>query len=210
MLRRVVPYLAFGYLTLVGWTSRIRWDGLEHPEDLKRRGQNFIYAFWHSRQAFFTYTHRGEQAAIMVSKSKDGDLIAKVMALSRIRAVRGSSSRAALQGTRELIEAAEAGLCPGFTPDGPKGPARKVKPGVIYLAQKTGLPILPLTNSLSRKLVMRRAWDQFEVPLPFGRIVLTYGPPISVGKDDDPEKKALELEKALNQITDEADRQVEA
>src|SRR5207237_1253373 len=162
--------------------------------ELKRRGKSFIYAFWHARQALFTYTHRGTPAAVLVSKSKDGDIIAKVMSLSRINAVRGSSSRAALQGTRELLDAAAAGLCPGFTPDGPKGPPRKVKPGVIYLAQKTGLAIVPITNAASRKLVMRRAWDRFEVPLPFGRICVAYGAPITVAEGDDAEAKARELE----------------
>lgn len=208
LLRSIVPYLAFGYITFVGITSKIRWIGLEHVEQLERRGANFIYAFWHNRQVLFTYTHRGAHFAVMVSKSKDGDIIAKVMALSRIGAVRGSSSRAALQATRELMDVVAQGIGPAFSPDGPKGPARKVKSGVIFLAQKTGLPIIPITNATSRKLVFRRSWDQFQVPLPFAKCCVVHGAPISVSPNDDLEAKARELEQSLDRITDEADRLV--
>ena len=208
LLRRVVPFLVYGYLTVVGWTSRVRWDGREHLQALRKQGKNFIYAFWHAKQAMFTYTHRGQPVAIMVSKSKDGDIIANVMAHSRIRAVRGSSSRAAIQGTLELIDAAKQGYQPGFTPDGPKGPPRKVKSGVIYLAQKTGLPIVPITNAVSRKLIMKRAWDRFEVPLPFSDVRIVHGEPIRVSPGDDAEAKARELESALNRITAEAEARV--
>ncbi|MCX5788387.1 MAG: lysophospholipid acyltransferase family protein [Elusimicrobia bacterium] len=207
-LRSVAPYLAYSLLSFAGWTSRVRWLGLEHVERLKASGSAWIYAFWHQRQAFLTYTHRGSHANVLVSRSRDGEIIARVMELSRIEAVRGSSSRGAAVATRELVELGKAGKVLGITPDGPRGPARQVKPGALFLAQETGLPLLPLTVALSRRLQIERAWDHFQVPLPFARACVIYGAPIYVRPGDNEDAKTQELKAALDRITEEADRLV--
>lgn len=204
----LVPYLAYAYVTFVGWTTRLTRRGLEHPQAVHAAGRRFIYAFWHQRQVFFTWSHRGAGAAVMVSRSKDGELIAETMRLSRIGAVRGSSSRGGAAAARELIEAMKSGLDIGITPDGPKGPAREVKEGVIFLARQLNAPIIPITNALSNKLEIRKAWDRFQLPLPFGRAVVAYGPPIEVREGDDPKAKAAELKAALDRLTEEADAEV--
>jgi len=209
-LRRLIPYLAYSYITIVGLTTRLRWRGREHPEALRKAGRRFIYAFWHQRQVFFTWSHRGQPISILVSRSADGELIARTMELSRIRASRGSSSRGGAAGLMDMMQAMKDGFDVGFTPDGPKGPARQVKPGVIFLAQKLRVPIVPITNAVSRKLELRRAWDRFQVPLPFSRAVVRCGAPIVVGERDDASAKAEELRAALERITEEADREVRA
>ncbi|MBI4349784.1 MAG: lysophospholipid acyltransferase family protein [Elusimicrobia bacterium] len=205
MLRAAAPYLAYGIISLTGITSRLRVVGEEHRERLRRAGKGWIYAFWHQRQVLLTYTHRGDGAHILVSRSKDGELIAKVMELSGINAVRGSSSRGAAAATRELLDLAVHGGVIGFTPDGPKGPARQVKPGVLYLAKESGLPILPLASASSRRIELASAWDRFHIPLPFARTALVYAPPITVAATDDLDAKAAELKASLDRITDEAD-----
>lgn len=210
LIRAVVPYLAYGFLTFVKWTSRVRWEGLEHVEALQRENKNWIYAFWHNRQVLFSFTHRDTNSAIMVSQSKDGELIARTMVLSRIHPVRGSSSRKAVTATLEMIELSAKGVHTGLTPDGPKGPPRVVKPGALYLAQKTGLPILPITNATNRKLVLERSWDKYQVPLPFADSCVMYDAPIYVKEGDDLEAKARELTDALNKITERAERLVGA
>lgn len=204
----LVPYLAYAYVTFVGWTTRTRKRGYEHPARVHASGRRFIYAFWHQRQVFFTWSHRDARAAVLVSKSKDGELIAETMRLSRIGAVRGSSSRGGVAAAREMIEAMRSGLDIGITPDGPKGPAREVKDGVIFLARQLQAPILPITNALSNKLELAKAWDRFQVPLPFGRAVVAYGAPIEVREGDDPKAKAAELKAALDKLTEEADAEV--
>lgn len=208
MLRRLVPYLAYAYVTLVGWTTRLSVVRGDVPAGLRARDRRFIMAFWHQRQVFFTWTHRGDPAAVLVSRSKDGDLIAETMRLSRITAVRGSSSRGGAAAALEMMEVLRGGHDLGITPDGPKGPAREVKDGAIFLAKALDAPIVPITNALSSKLVLKKAWDRFHVPLPLGRAVVVYGDPIEVGPDDDPAAKAAELKAALDRITDEADRLV--
>lgn len=208
MLRALVPYAAYSFVSLIGWTSSIRWEGLEHREAAAAAGKGFIFTFWHQRQVFFTYTHRGEAAHVLVSRSKDGELIAKTMRLSNIGAVRGSSSKRAAGAARELAEILSRGEAIGITPDGPKGPAREVKPGVLFLAQKTGAPILPISNAVSRSIELRKAWDRFHVPLPFSRAAVVYGEPLSVSADDDLEVKARVLKERLDAITERADRLV--
>ena len=205
MLRRVVPYLAYAYVSFVGLTTRLTTIRGGIRDGLKAKDRRFIYAFWHQRQVFFTWAHRGVGAAVLVSRSKDGEMIADTMRLSDIAAVRGSSSRGAASAVRGLMEVLQGGLDIGITPDGPKGPAREVKDGVVFLAQKLGVPIVPVTNALSRRIEIRKAWDRFQVPLPFGRAVVAYGEPIDVGPDDDLAAKALELKASLDRITAEAD-----
>ena len=205
MLRALVPYLAYAYVTFVGLTTRLKIVRGEIRRDFNAKNQRFIYAFWHQRQVYFTWTHRGAGAAVLVSRSKDGEMIAKTMRLSRIEEVRGSSSRGGAAAVREMMEAVRSGLDIGLTPDGPKGPAREVKEGSVFLAQRLGIPIVPIANALSHKLVVTKAWDHYHVPLPFGRGVVVYGNPIEVGPDDDLQAKALQLRAALDLVTQEAD-----
>ena len=206
-LRAAAPYLAYGFLNLVHRTSSIQWRGLEHLEAVKRSGP-FIYAFWHQRQVFFTWAQRGAHCKILVSRSADGEIIAQTMRLSRLHSCRGSSSRGAAAAARELLEALNDGFDVAVTCDGPKGPAREVKAGILYLAQKTGLPIVPIANALSRKVEIARAWDRFQVPLPFSRAVVAHGRLVFVGPADDLAAKAAELKAALDEVYGLADREV--
>jgi lysophospholipid acyltransferase (LPLAT)-like uncharacterized protein len=206
VLRRLVPYLAYAYVTLVGWTNRIRVVRGEIPRGLHEDGRRFIYAFWHQRQVFFTFTHRGVGAAVLVSRSKDGELISETMRLSGIASVRGSSSRGGAAAAKTMVETLRSGLDVGITPDGPKGPAREVKEGVLRVSQLSGAPIVPIANALSRRAVLKKAWDRFHVPLPFGRAVVVYGEPIYVRDHDDLGAKAAEVKAALDAVTEEADR----
>ena len=208
MLRAVVPYLVYAYVSFIGLTTRLITVRGEVQERLNARDQRFLYAFWHQRQVYFTWTHRGVKAAVLVSRSKDGEVIAQTMRLSRIEAVRGSSSRGAAAAVLALMKCAEEGFDIGITPDGPRGPAREVKEGAVFLAQRLGIPIVPIANALSHRFVVTRAWDHFHFPLPFGRAAVVYGEPIAVGPQDDLAAKAAELKAALDRVTAEADEMV--
>ncbi len=207
MIRKLVPYLVYTYVTFVGWTTRQRVLRADIPEKVHAAGERFIYAFWHQRQVFFTWSHRGVSAAVLVSRSADGEMIARTMELSGIDAVRGSSSRGGAAAAREMVEILRSGRDVGITPDGPRGPAREVKEGAVRVAQLAGMPIVPIANALSNKLEVR-SWDRFQVPLPFGRSVVIYGEPLRVGAGDDLGAKAAELKAALDDLTSEADRLV--
>jgi lysophospholipid acyltransferase (LPLAT)-like uncharacterized protein len=208
VIRKLVPYLVYSYVSLVGWTTRQRVLRADIPEKVHAAGERFIYAFWHQRQVFFTWSHRNVSAAVLVSKSNDGEMIARTMELSGIDAVRGSSSRGGAAAAREMVEILRSGRDVGITPDGPRGPAREVKEGAVRVAQLSGMPIVPIANALSNRIEVAKAWDRFQVPLPFGRSVVVYGEPVRVGADDDLAAKAAELKAAMDALTDEADRLV--
>jgi lysophospholipid acyltransferase (LPLAT)-like uncharacterized protein len=207
-LRFFAPYFAYLYVSVVGLTSRVRWLGAEHLAAARRVKGPVVYAFWHQRQIFFTWTHRGAHLKVLVSRSADGEIIAQAMRLSRIDACRGSSSRGAATAARELLEALTEGFDVAVTCDGPKGPAREVKAGILYLAQKTGLPIIPIASATSRRLELARAWDRFHIPLPFSRAVVVHGAAVFVGPQDDLASKAKELKAALDLVHEQADREV--
>ncbi|OGS04451.1 MAG: hypothetical protein A3G41_09085 [Elusimicrobia bacterium RIFCSPLOWO2_12_FULL_59_9] len=205
LLSALAPKLAYGYLKCVAWTTSIRWLDVETVAALEAEGKNFLYAFWHGRQVFFTISHRKQRAAIMVSQSRDGDIIAEVMRLSGLRAVRGSSSRGGAGALKEMMRCIRSGLHLGISPDGPRGPLKQVQPGALYLAQRLHIPIVPISNGLKRSLVVG-TWDEFHIPLPFNRAAIAHGKPIYVAPSDSIEEKSKELQASLN----EADRRADA
>lgn len=206
MFRALVPYLAYLFSSLVKRTSSLTIVREDIRTKLRDADKRFIYAFWHQQQAFFTVSHRGDKMTVLISKSKDGEIIAETIRLCcGVKAVRGSSSRGGSDAVRSLVTALESGLDLGITPDGPKGPAREVKDGVLFLAQKLGVPILPISCAQSNSLVFSKSWDRFTLPMPFGRMVVVYGEPIHVGPADDFRTKAAELKRTLDSITLEAE-----
>lgn len=171
-----------GFLQLLGRTWRIEDHGLEAGDAALERGERCIFAFWHARMLPLVFTHRGRGVAILISQHRDGELIARMIHRLGYVTARGSSTRGGEEGTREMLRLAEAGHLLGITPDGPRGPAGQVKPGLVYLASRTGFPILPITAASSHTLVFR-SWDRFRMPWPFARVVVAYGEPILVPPD---------------------------
>jgi len=191
-LRRFLSSLGYLYISFAGATTRISTRG-------KPGSNNFIYAAWHSQLAFMLYALRNRGISGLVSRSKDGEYAALLLRKFGFNTIRGSTSRGAAQSVMEMIDLGRQGLPLALTPDGPKGPKRKAQQGVIYLAQKTGMEILPVGVRLSNKVTFN-SWDNFELPLPFGKAEVVYGAPIKVGEDDQLEAKGRELEEALNAI----------
>lgn len=201
---RLLSFFASSYLRWVGLTSRIVWINRSYRDDLEAQGHGFIYAFWHGRQAFLTYLHRGDRIHPLISKSADGEIIARVCRSFGMEPVRGSSSRGASQAVLELQGLVESGDRIGITPDGPRGPLREIQPGVLYLAQSTGCPIVPVAFGARKKWTFK-GWDEFIVPKPFNRIAIVYGEPVYVAPEDPLEYKTTILKRALNDVAHEAD-----
>ncbi len=196
-------------VTLIGGTLRYRIDDpsglLAHPP-----AQPLIFAFWHNRiflmpHLFRKYWHpRGhDRVAVLVSRSKDGQMLAEVLSAFRLRCVRGSSSRGGSEALRELTRLVEDGFDIGITPDGPRGPRYVLQPGCVNLAQLTGAAIIPVTYDLTWKYTFN-TWDSFLLPLPFGRCTVRLGTPIIVPREADAqasENKRLELEQILRTLS---------
>ncbi len=175
------------------------------------RGQPFLVAFWHGRLLYALRLYHAYQSwpcTVLVSRSKDGEVISRIAKCFGVQPTRGSSSRGGARGLLEMMGRVQQGYIACFTPDGPRGPRYQVQPGIVTVAHKTGAPILPVTYSARWKKVLK-SWDQFVVPMLFSRVVVVYGEPIVVPAHATPdmlEAKQREIEARLRHITDTADR----
>jgi lysophospholipid acyltransferase (LPLAT)-like uncharacterized protein len=143
--------LAAGVIRFLGRALRIKTQGGGTVDALYRNGHPIIIAFWHGRQLMMPLAYRGEEAHVLVSQHRDGELIQRTVARFGFRAVRGSSTRGGAAALRQLITLGRAGKDLVVTPDGPQGPRHIVQMGVIQLARATALPIVPLTFGCSKK-----------------------------------------------------------
>ncbi len=195
-------------IDLIFSTSEIESIGKDQALSRLIDSGGYIAAIWHSRILVFGYLYRHTPAAVLVSRSKDGELIARVLKSQGFDPVRGSTNRGGLRALAVLIKRVRRGQTAVITPDGPRGPRYRVQPGVITLAKKTGAPILPMTSSAAHRHVFA-SWDRFLLPRPFTRCRVVYGKPIYVPENAEHrsvENSRIQLESELRRITEAADR----
>ncbi|GAT33186.1 hypothetical protein TSACC_21596 [Terrimicrobium sacchariphilum] len=201
--------IAVAILRLLFCTIRLKVDDDSIIKN-DMSGKSIILCFWHNRILGITvsflrrYPKQRKGVTVLTSPSKDGEILAQIMAGFRMGAIRGSSSRRGSQAMRELVRAVEQGIDIAVTPDGPRGPCYKLGPGVVFLAQTTGTRILPLHAKFSR-CVRLKSWDRFIIPLPFSTISIKVGEPISVPSEltaEEFEKVRLDLENTLKNEAD--------
>jgi lysophospholipid acyltransferase (LPLAT)-like uncharacterized protein len=166
-----------------------------------------VGAVWHHGLLVAAYRWRGKGVAVPVSQSRDGDLIAGVLAaLGFAETPRGSSSRGGTSLLRSMLRLTRAGTVVAVLPDGPRGPARKVKPGVVVLASATGAEVIPV-GVAAHPAHRFGSWDRALLPFPFARVHCVYGPSLRLPKEvEEPEAYAAELEAALDAVTEAAER----
>ncbi|MCW8801581.1 MAG: lysophospholipid acyltransferase family protein [Desulfobacter sp.] len=177
------PYAGLFLVRLLSATYRIRIVDPENEQDiLKTRGQ-VVYASWHQRFfPGFTFFSTRKPIAIMISKSRDGEMAARAVNILGWRAVRGSSSRGGKQALETIKILVGQGYKVGHIVDGPQGPFGTVKPGLIRIAQYADLPIVPTITSGQNRWVFN-SWDRFMVPKPFSRVIIRFGSPVYVPRD---------------------------
>src|SRR5262249_15859856 len=138
-----------------------------------------IWCFWHRCVIPAGYRFRGKQVAVMISRSFDGEYIARILAKLGYRPVRGSSSHGAVGALMGMRRELEDGHPPAFTIDGPRGPRYVAKPGTITLAKKTGHPISCFYIAIKSAWILN-SWDQMIIPKPFSRACIYASNPMSV------------------------------
>lgn len=199
-----LPFLGWLLINFVARTSKIKIINATQVKELKRKGKNVIYALWHGRMFLPIWMLRKQNIYVVVSPSRDGEYLHRIISRFGYQSIRGSTSknpsRTLAQVLNKLVNASDIVIAP----DGPLGPAQKVQPGIIWLAKKTGSPIIPMTFGARRKRFFA-SWDKFLFPFPFNRFTFIYGEPVYVSPTDVLEEKVRQLEEELNRITNQAD-----
>jgi lysophospholipid acyltransferase (LPLAT)-like uncharacterized protein len=181
--------------------------GAEHITAALARAPSFIPVYWHQHQLFcvkhlLEQRGAGLKLGFLISPSVDGELGAMIVRYAGAEAIRGSSTHTGARALRDYYQAlARDGVSPAITPDGPRGPPWKFKPGAILLAQLSGRPMIPMSYAASSAWKIK--WDRFVIPKPLARIVIAIGEPVYVAKGLDAaglQGLQAEMERRLGEV----------
>lgn len=214
--RWVACFLAAGYIRFVHATSRWEVVNKQTPQGFWDDGRPFILSFWHGRILMMPYCWPGgKRMYMLISRHRDGSLIADTIGWFGLGTVRGSSAKpgrerdkGATAALMEMLRRLKAGEYVGITPDGPRGPRMRASDGVAAVARLSGVPVIACAYATRRRRLLS-SWDRFAVALPFTRGVFVWGEPVSVpasAKGEALEAARLAIETELNRVTREADR----
>ncbi len=187
---RILPTLVVALMKLWFATCRVTIHNIENGVRSAREGEPIVAVFFHYGIMYFLYFLRRIPAAIMVSRSKDGEYIAEIGKKLGYVPIRGSRSTGGMQALKSMIRHMRDGCSAGIVADGSQGPPLVVQAGCIAVASKTGAPVIPLMWSC-RKYIRFNSWDGTAFPYPFSRIDLYFGEPLYVP----PKIKSAEIEK---------------
>lgn len=203
----LVPVGLFLVRVVWHWSRGIRVIGTEHTAEALQRAPSFIPVYWHQHQIFcvkylLEQRRAGLKLGFLISPSVDGEIGAMVVRSLGGEVIRGSSTHTGARALRDYYQAlAHEAVSPAITPDGPRGPPWKFKPGAVLLAQLSGRPMIPLSYAASRAWKIK--WDRFVIPYPFSRIAIAVGEPVYVPKGLDAaglERLQLDMEYRLRTL----------
>jgi lysophospholipid acyltransferase (LPLAT)-like uncharacterized protein len=192
-------------IRLWGATLNVEWIGTENLREVERTGRGHIWTFWHGGLLTLAYGYRGKGIVVLVSSHKDGEIISQIICRLGYGVVRGSSTRGGMRALMQMARVGRQGHTLAVTPDGPRGPRRELQSGVLHIAQRSGLPIVPMAVEAVRRTELA-SWDRFLIPHPWSRVVIVLGPPIWIPSD----WEAAEVEREGGSSVTAALREVEA
>ncbi len=204
---RLAARLVWLLLVLLGSTLRVRWSGGARFSEVVRERRPTILAVWHHQLFLASWliwregVRRGLPVVVLVSRSRDGTLGTEVGRLLGAAIIRGSTSRGGGPALRQLVRALAGGSTVLVIPDGPRGPARECKPGVVALAELAGAPVLPLALGCDRGWRLG-SWDRMVIPKPFARVRVEVGEARGLGRLDETtrERARRELQATLDRL----------
>ena len=173
-----IPHLISTVQRIYSLTIRRINIGKDSLDQMRKDGEPWIYGIWHTNVLFSPYLLRNQDVYVLVSDSKDGELITRVVHNFGNKTIRGSSSKGGLKALRSIISTLKENHPVAFTPDGPRGPAMVIKEGIIAASRASGVPIIPLYYEATNQWVLNKSWDKHIIPKPFSTIVVSYGEPI--------------------------------
>jgi lysophospholipid acyltransferase (LPLAT)-like uncharacterized protein len=200
---RAAAWLAGPLVSLLARSWRVETLGEPRWKALVDAGRPHVFLLWHDVLLPLLWRHRGRQVTIVVSEARDGRYLAEYASRIGYRQAWGSSTRGSVRALVGAVRALREGGTVAFTPDGPRGPRRVLKAGVLLAAQRGGAPIVPLHAGTDRGWRLR-SWDRFLVPKPGARVRIAYGEPFMVGEGAEGiEAGRLRAERELAQLVSE-------
>ncbi len=200
----LLPPLAYLILRLIN--STISYQVKNEAELKKGAGKEpTIITLWHDQLWYPSYYLRDRGYVALADISRLGDCISYALEKSGFKVIRGSTSKGGSASLRKLLRSLKNKATLTITPDGPKGPRHKIKPGIIYLAEKTDSLILPLGVAFKKKWQLG-TWDKFQIPYPFTKAILVFGTPFKIDANDKLLKKEELVEQSMNNVTEKANQ----
>jgi len=198
VLLSVAPWLAAKIISLL--YRRLSPETIDNPavRQLRDAGQPVILAFWHDQLLLMVKGYSGHGAKVLISSSRDGELISRTIAYFGVGAVRGSSNRGGSSAFKEMLSLTNEPLDLVMTPDGPKGPRHSLKDGIVHLARISGRPVVPTAFVCSHGHRFQ-SWDRFLLPFPWGKAIYIYGDPLVFAKDETVESFQSRVQQAMNE-----------
>jgi lysophospholipid acyltransferase (LPLAT)-like uncharacterized protein len=197
MYRKILGFLIYVVSYLLYKTLKMT---MVYHEDYQQ-DKPYLFAFWHGKQflpIFNLIKYHKIKGAVLVSPSKDGDILTASLKQLGYEVIRGSSRKRNVSALMGMIRRVKQGQSIGFGIDGPIGPIHIVKPGMTHMAQKYNVEILPIGSAFSRKWVFEKAWDKFELPKPFSKAAYYMGKPFIIPLDADLERYNVLLEHRIH------------
>ena len=206
---RIIGNIFLIYLVNVLCKSlRITYVNKNAVDALEKQSKNYVLAFWHGTMLLPWYTSRKKNIAALISKSKDGDLLAKILKSWKYEVIRGSSTTGGSVALGIMVDYAKNNSSVAITPDGPRGPALKMKAGAVITAKKSRLPLILCGIGIKKKKALK-SWDSFEVPMPFTKVYVIFSDPMYIDENlgfNETSKIILNCEAKLNELQYEAAR----
>ncbi|MEW6681165.1 MAG: lysophospholipid acyltransferase family protein [bacterium] len=201
---KILPIGAEAIIQGISRSLKLKVIGEEMVKDLDGR---VLYAFFHGRQFLLVFYMRKRNISLLSSLSRDGEIQARILKKFGYEIVRGSSAKGGVEGIIGLKRKVLQDYDIGLAVDGPQGPCYSVKDGIIFLAKKLSLYIVPLTSASFPAHIFKNAWDKYQIPYPFGKGVIIFGEPYKPKGEIEEEKE--NLKEILISLTKEAEEKAQ-
>lgn len=209
----LLSYLTIFLLRIILFTCKVQYINRKYIDEFLLGNRKVVITTWHRCAIYFLLKYGFVHPMVLFSSSKDGDLLADFAKKVGVIPARGSSTRAGKEGSKEMVEFLRAdGRVAATVADGPQGPAFRAKPGLVRIAQKSGVHLMPMTWSANRVWMFLKAWDKMIIPKPFSKIVIYVSEPYLIpkeAKDEEFDNYVKGMERALNAMTRDVDAMVD-
>lgn len=195
-LTKVASRLAVFVVRMLFKTVRIEiraYDDETSPFVASAGNKSYLFSVWHDQLLLPTFSARPINTSALISKHQDGSYLAETMRILHFGTIRGSSSKGAVAALKDLMQTASSSQNIVITPDGPRGPRRELKQGIVYIASKTGSPVVASASACTRFWSIKASWSNLIIPKPFSRLVILGSEPLIIPPDLS--KEELEAER---------------